>query len=421
MSRYLKISILIGVVVGAAIAGLQASGIFSEIDTGLREFFRFRPEIAAIPNGIHYAFIFLLSFGIAWTTVDISRPFLKVVVFAGVLLQLLSILYVGGLYAFYLSPVGSGLAVICSFALGMVYAGTEAGARKRVLRSILGSRVSGKVFRGLVDSDHTLALEGEKGNGTVICCRFFNEFELLEHLNAEEYVEMINHWLEEVTRTLVDGGAYIEKCDHHGVRAMMGPPYTGDSHPLDATRLALQLDQNLRNLNLDFDLKSHRVVDYRIGVESGELVLGVFGSFCEGGLGYAGEAVEISERLTRIAPQYGVRVLLGPDIFGVLKPEEMLTRPMDLVLLGRDRVEIYEPLGEPGNLEEGTWEKREQYWQGVVLYREKKWDAAKEIFQKLAKANEHDKAVQYYLRLIERERHLGETVKKMDVRKAEVA
>jgi hypothetical protein len=84
--------------------------------------------------------------------------------------------------------------------------------------------------------------------------------------------------------------------------------------------------------------------------------------------------------------------------------DAVVARPIDFVsgLNSHGRLEIYEPLclSQQANPEQIA--RRDSFWNGVVLYREKRWAEAYKEFQKARDSESHDDLpLQFYLRRLE--------------------
>lgn len=412
MKRHLRAAFLIGLATTLLVSLLHYAGAFAGVDLSLRGFF----GLASQGGGgepYQYAVVAFLAFGMAWTTVDISRALLKTVIAAAVFLQVGAMLYVLSLYGVYFSPVPGMLAVLLAFVAGAFYARTDAGKRKRVLGSIFENRLSVPQFRRLVDSDVPLEMNGELREASVLVCRIFNHDDLMEVLEAGQYVSMVNAWLKSSADFLLEQGAYIEECDGDGIRCIFGSPLPGDDHAVVAVRAAMELDLRLRNLNLECDGNWHQTLDYRIGVNSGPMIAAAYGSEALNGFGVAGETVDFCRRLSRESLEYGVRILAGPDTYQAVE-QSVISRPVD-ILVGHGQsgvVEIYEPLALAEGVEESLLERVQAYWEGLIYFREGRHREAGAKFNE-ADPEGMDPLVAYYQERLDGSR--GETVPRREV------
>ena len=84
--------------------------------------------------------------------------------------------------------------------------------------------------------------------------------------------------------------------------------------------------------------------------------------------------------------------------------EAVVARPIDFVsgLNSHDRLEIYEPLWLAAEAKPEDTARRDSFWSGVVLYREKRWAEAYNEFQKAqGSEKDDDPPLQFYLRRLE--------------------
>ena len=84
--------------------------------------------------------------------------------------------------------------------------------------------------------------------------------------------------------------------------------------------------------------------------------------------------------------------------------EAVVARPIDFVngLNSHDQLEIYEPLWLAAEATPEHIARRDSFWSGVVLYRERRWAEAYNEFQKArGSGEEDDPPLEFYLRRLE--------------------
>ena len=275
--RYLKVSILIGVLVSAIVAALFEYGAFRQLDLGLGNFMGLKEtlETHRIPQLV---LIVLLAFGVAWTTVDIPRTSLKGVVAVSVLAQVLTATWVLNLFGAFFSPFAGAAATILSFFLGMILREDGGGSRKKVVRQIFGDRISTRTFRTLVNENIPLPLAGELKEATVLVCEIHNHDHLVDSMPVQDYVAMNNSFLRNAADFLVERGAYLDECDGESLRVIFGTPIPLQNHAAVACEAAFALAKHLDQVNEECNRVWKQMFDFRIGINSGELVVAAYGS-----------------------------------------------------------------------------------------------------------------------------------------------
>ena len=402
--RYLKVTLLITAIVGLFVASLYETALLHRLDLALADFLgRKSPPRRFADRLVQYAAFFSLAAAVAWTTIDIPRYSLKFIVAAGVFAQILTATWVLNVFGIFFSPFGSLVATACSFVGGLLYAQSEAGSRKKLVRAIFGDRVSRRSFRTLVDSDVPLNFGGERCEASVVVCEIFNHDQLSEALSVTEYVAMNNAFLRNAADFLVDRGGYLDECDGESLRVVFGTPLPDPLHARTATAAALDLAERLEAVNLECQQIWNQQFDFRIGVNSGEIVVAAYGSRRLGTFSVAGEPVEFARRLCAANTIYGSRILIGAATFSQaelsieVRPLELVQRTQDQ----RSREEVYELLAPRDGLSADERERRDLFWKGIVYYREQLWDEALSLFHSARSENGSDAPVEFYIRRIE--------------------
>jgi adenylate cyclase len=403
--RYLKATLLFGSIAAVLTAALFAAGVFRGLDQTLYAVLKSAAASPVQRPVVQYLAIALFAFGIAWTTIDIGKVPLKVVVAVAALLEIIAAVWVLNLYHFYFSPFASGVALALSFTGGLFYSHSDAGRRKRVLHSIFGDRISQKAFTDLVNSNKPLNFDGEMREATVFVCEIFNHNELMDTLPVTDYVAMNNLFLRTGANFLVERGAYLDECDGESLRVIFGTPVENPRHAAVACASAIELVTRLENLNRECDGRWHKTFDFRIGLSAGEMVAAAYGSDRLGTYSVAGEAVEFGRRLCSANMIYGSRILIGSRVFE-LAVDSIEVRPIEMLHIREDRSpeEVYELLALKNVLSEDALQRRDLFWKGIVFFREQRWDEALEHFHASLSQNGFDGPVEFYIRRTEQVR-----------------
>jgi class 3 adenylate cyclase len=401
--RYLKVALICGALSALAVAGLCELRLFHPLDAALWNFLGRASRPPTLQRSVpQYVLFVLLSFAIAWTTIDIPRRSLKVVVAVGAFMQLITITWVLNLYHYFFSPFAGCLAIFLAFVSGFIYARSDAGRRKRVVRVMFGERISKKTFYALVNSDAPLNFEGEMREATVLVCEIFNHDQLMDNLPVGDYVAMTNSFLRSGADFLVEKGGYLDECDGESLRVIFGTPVLDKDHATKACQAALELVRRLDEVNRECESMWHERFDFRIGINSGEMVTAAYGSRRFGTFSVAGECVEFARRLCAANVFYGSKILLGSGAFE-LASSSIEVRPIELIRgrSDRSREEVYELLALKDVLSEEELIRRDLFWKGVVCYREQRWNEALDHFHSALTLNGADAPLAFYIRRIE--------------------
>ncbi len=400
--RYLKACILFAALAALIALGLDEAGAFRHLDGWLSVFLGQGVPPAAGHPVAQYAAVLLAALGIAWTTIDLNRGAVKALIAAVALAEIIGLTVVLNLYGVYFSPFPSMTALAAAFFAGILYGRTAAGKRKRILDEVFGSRISRGTFNKLLDSNLPLRFDGEMRSASVVVCEIFNHDELMERLSTEHFVAATNLLLRRGADFLVEKGGYLDDCAGEVIRVIFGAPLSDDTHAERACEAALQLANELDGVNAECMKRWNQAIDFRIGVNSGEMICAAYGSNRLGTFSVAGEPVDFARRLCAANTIYGSRILTGSHTLE-LGAQALEVRPMELVRTRdeRSREEVYELLGLRNSLPDDALNRRDLFWKGIIYYREKLWDDALDHFRAALPSEGIDAPLEFYIRRTE--------------------
>ena len=400
--RYLKATLICGALTAVLVMVLFEMHAFARLDASLADFLD-RPSPPVVERGLQYCLILLLSFGIAWTVIDLNRIPLKLGIALAVLAETVTATWVANLHDAYFSPFAGITAILVATGAAFSFSQSAAGRRKRMLQQMLGDRVSKRTFSRLVDGNAPLNFEGELREATVVVCEILNHEELLATLRTDNYVAMTNSFLEIAADFLVERGAYLDECGGEALRVVFGAPLPDADHGRIACETALVLATRLETVNRGCLDKWGKVFDWRLGINSGEIIFAAYGSRRLGALSVSGEPVEFARRLCAANSIYGTRMLVGSRAFA-LAEEAIEVRPMELIQRypdGTSREEVYELITHKDQLSQPQRARRDLFWKGVIHFRGNQLDRALATFKETREEYGADGAVDFYIRRIE--------------------
>ncbi|MCX6965480.1 MAG: adenylate/guanylate cyclase domain-containing protein [Verrucomicrobia bacterium] len=406
--RILKAAILLGAISATLAMLLLASGFPAVIDEGLLKSLRIPMDGRPLWGSPIFVSL-VLAFGIAWTTLDITRNSLRIFIVLATAILLCTWSGVVSIYGQFFSPVLPVFTVLCSATLGLLWVRTRSGSRKQNLERLFGPRMSRAGFREILNSRFDASFPGRKLQASVLVVSVHNHAELMELLSPADYTAITNFYLQTASDYLVESGGYLDECNGECIRVVFGAPQPDERHATRACRAAIDLAARIDELNKECDARWQRRLDVRMGLDSGEIVAGLFGGNRLANYSVAGQAVDFARRLCSASSSYGARILIGPDAYSPAA-ESLEVRPIEILKVSarRRRVEIYEILTAKHGLSPERERSRDHFWTGVLHYREKQWEKAVDEFTKARITGLPDPALDFYLRRIEQSRRLAE-------------
>ncbi|MEX2579748.1 MAG: adenylate/guanylate cyclase domain-containing protein [Verrucomicrobiales bacterium] len=381
MKRYVLTSVGIAAAAIVVVLALYFLGAFAAPASWLEEVYALRGIFEDAPvarvKWLEVVVVVFGSLGVAWCVVDVSQVSQKIFVFCAVSLIVFGISPTLALYNVLFEPFAPLTAVLLAAAGGFVFAGTEKGMRKRVLEGVLGIRVTHSTFDKLMEANEPPDFSGSVRDVTVLTCRLFNHEELRERLEPAELLKMSNLFLRSVSNFLMSRGAYLDESGPELVRVYFGMLEPSENHAEQACRAALELRSRLRNLSQECETRWFQKLGYGVGISSGPMTAGVYGSRQHFFFSGTGAETDYSRRLAHANRRYGSDLLIGPDTYTLVK-ESFEVRPMEMFYDPETDAmsEIYQLLAPADAFGEVDRARRDLFWQGVVFLREKRFEEA---------------------------------------------
>src|SRR6202453_720805 len=184
---------------------------------------------------------------------------------------------------------------------------------------------------------------------------------------GDRIIPLLSKYLDTMSREVSDHGGTIDKFIGDAVMAFWGAPAANTDHALHACRSALACQRALWASGLTDD--GGRPLRVRIGINSGDMLVGNIGSEVRLNYTVIGDAVNIASRLESANKLYGSVIIIGPETRR-LAGKRILVRELDrLAVYGRaGGLQIYELLGVEDELaDRAVW--ADLYESGLASYR----------------------------------------------------
>ena len=292
-------------------------------------------------------------------------------------------LLVAGAYARFGAGVSIDL-VTPLLALLLVWGGTFAlrslteGRRNRWLEGAFGRYMSPALLAALQRDPSLLALGGRTRHVSILFSDVAGFTRLSENLAAEDVVRLLNRYLTDHCAAVMDEGGVVDKFEGDAVMAFYGDPVEQPDHALRACRTALRVQRELPRLRPLLDELGLADFDVRIGVNSGEAVVGNMGSDQRFDYTCIGDTVNLASRIEGAGKAFGTHLLVGGDTAQAVG-DAMLFKPLGaLVVVGREEpVEVCELLAERREADAELLAHVEAFARAVAAARAGKLDEAR--------------------------------------------
>ena len=249
--------------------------------------------------------------------------------------------------------------------------------RKREIQAMFGAYVDPGVVARLVKDPDSIRLGGEKREATVFFSDLAGFTDLSEKLPPEQMVEVVNAYLEETSECLHRHGAYVDKYIGDAVMAVLGAPQALPDHALAGCRAALEARTALETVNARYAARVGVRLEVRIGLNTGDLIVGNLGSSRKKQYTVMGDTVNLASRLEGANKAFGTGILLGEETARRVQGT-LLTRPLArLRVKGKlQAIEVHTLHGAPADLSPEEIEFVATYRTGYTAYVERRFAAA---------------------------------------------
>jgi class 3 adenylate cyclase len=257
---------------------------------------------------------------------------------------------------------------------------------KEHIRRTFGKYVDPRVVEGLIDHPE-LATEGQHRVMTVLFCDVKGFSGIAKETTSAGLVKVMNRHFSAMSAPVRAHGGIIDKYIGDAIMAYWGPPFAANADQARLASLAaLDMAERVAPLRNEFaELLGMRSLpipfDIRIGIATGEALVGSIGSELMMSYTVLGEPANLASRLEGAGKFYGSRILASTET--VKRAGDAIeVREIDRVtVVGDTRTHaIFEIMGRKGALAPAAIELKARFAEGLSAYRARRWGEARQAF-----------------------------------------
>jgi class 3 adenylate cyclase len=279
---------------------------------------------------------------------------------------------------------------------------------KERLRETFGKYVDPRVVEGLIVGP-ALAAEGQRRVMTVLFCDVKGFTSTSGGMTPQGLVKVMNRYFSTMSAPIREYQGVIDKYIGDAIMAYWGPPFTDDAKQAQfASLAALKMLQLVPQLRAELpELLGVRTLpntfDIRIGIATGEVLVGSIGSELMMSYTVMGDTVNLASRLEGANKEYGGRILVS-EATAAGAAETVEAREIDrIVTLGQTHPEaVFEIMAQKGDLTAEQAELRARFSEGLAAYRAQRWDEARRAFEAALQASPNDGPSMTFIKRIEK-------------------
>jgi adenylate cyclase len=180
--------------------------------------------------------------------------------------------------------------------------------RRRGLHRLLGRMVSRQVADAMLEQAR---LRAERRQITLLFSDINGFTPACERLAPEQVLAMLNSYFHEMVSLIDDRGGYVKQFVGDEIMAVYGAPKPSTTHPRDAVYTAIEMVERLEALKAADPSGEGGFYSVKIGINTGEAVLGSVGSAERWEYAAVGDDVNLAARLESLAGKMGYDVLVS--------------------------------------------------------------------------------------------------------------
>ena len=269
------------------------------------------------------------------------------------------------------------------------------------LRRAFSTYLSEDVVEEIVSDPTRLQLGGIKRHMTVLFTDVKDFSVIAEALTPEKLVDLLNYYLSTMSDVILDQKGTIDKYQGDAIVSFFGAPLELADHALRACISAIimkRFEQDVNRYVKENNLCSTMLLT-RIGINSGDMVVGNMGTQKKMNYTIIANAVNLAARLEGLNKQYGTWILAS-DATIKETGERLLTRRLDRVrVVGiNEPVRIHEVLEIKADASNTLIELTNRFNKALNIFETRNWRGAGAAFNRVLEIAPNDGPSLLYLK-----------------------
>lgn len=270
---------------------------------------------------------------------------------------------------------------------------------KSMIRNTFNRYLSPEVINELLKHPEKIELGGEKRFSTAM----FTDIEGFSSI-SEKFMEdpktlvnLLNDYLSTMTDVIIENGGIIDKYEGDAIIAIFGPPADLQDHAYRACLSAITMKE--KEIEINKKIMEQNIIDKpfltRIGINSGEMVVGNMGSTKRLDYTMIGHTVNLASRLEGVNKLYGTYKLISEYTYNLVK-DKIFTRRLDRVRVVNIKtpIRLYELINTIDKITKEEREKHQIFDKGLIEFENFNYKEALNIFTEI---KDMDKTTEIYI------------------------
>jgi class 3 adenylate cyclase len=259
---------------------------------------------------------------------------------------------------------------------------------KKQIQETFGRYIDPRIVEGLIDQRGVTMTEGQHRVMTVMFCDMKGFTTLSEGMTPQGLVKVMNRYLSTMSEPIHNNRGIIDKYIGDAIMAYWGPPFIDAADQAHfACLAAIDMIGRIAAMRKDLpELLGVRTIpsdcDLRIGIATGEALVGSIGSEFMMSYTVMGDTVNLASRLEAANKLYGTHALIAEETMSKAGAELEFREIDRVVVVGQTHSQVvFELMGHKGELTPHQDLLRARYADGLMAYRAGRFDEARAAFK----------------------------------------
>jgi adenylate cyclase len=286
-------------------------------------------------------------------------------------------------FSYILSVVSASLAVVGGYVMSTTYYYITERKERLLIKSMFSTYVNPTVVEELVTHPEKLVLGGRREELTVMFSDIEGFTSMSQGMEPEALVGILNEYLSVMSAIIFRNNGTLDKYEGDAIMAFWGAPLPQQDHALRACLSALEMQEALTALNSAARNHERPTIRIRIGINTGEMVVGNMGAVGKFAYTVIGDSVNLASRLEGANKEYRTGIMVSERTYDLVR-DHILGRRLDRIAVrGRTQtVSTYELLRRRETQPDDSLTRfLARYEEGMMLYYERKWAKARAAFE----------------------------------------
>jgi class 3 adenylate cyclase len=268
------------------------------------------------------------------------------------------------------------------------------------LRRAFSTYLSEDVVEEIVSDPTRLQLGGINRHMTALFTDVKNFTNIAEALKPEQLIDLLNYYLSAMSDIILEQKGTIDKYQGDAIISFFGAPLELEDHALRASFSAIMMKRAEKEVNryiLEKKISPSPLLT-RIGINTGEMVVGNMGTEKKMNYTIVSNAVNLAARLEGVNKQYGTWILTSEETIKETG-DHLLTRRLDLVkVVGiNEPIRIYEILETKDGASNNLQKLIQLFNKAFALFESRKWTEAGLAYKQILQIFPNDGPSRLYL------------------------